>query len=108
MGAARVSTYLSSTNWFCSVLLFKDHGTGNPYAHMRFPDYERGVETLFGWRLVGWPDDFEMVFPSTMSSGEGAAMKVLWDRLKDGECYWEKLPWSMHRALREKYKDFER
>ena len=72
------------------------------------PNYERMVEAQWGWRLIGWPEGVDMQSPSEMRAGGSRVVRELWDRLRSGECYWQKMSPSEHQALKEKYKNFKR
>lgn len=86
----------------------KGTGSGNPNATMWYADYERRIEAKYGWRLIGWPEIAAFEPPSQMGSGGVGAIKMLWERLRSGECHWVKLPDATVQALRSKKKDHRR
>ncbi|KAJ7620118.1 hypothetical protein FB45DRAFT_147577 [Roridomyces roridus] len=91
-----------------SILLGLRGATGMPHAAMSYSSYERLVEALYGYRLVGWPDGIPMQSPADMKVGGAFVVRDLWSRLRSGICRWVKIPQEERNALAVKYKDHSR
>ncbi|KAJ7688827.1 hypothetical protein B0H17DRAFT_1202694 [Mycena rosella] len=62
--------------------------TGKPRLDVQFLRYDELMRGKEGYEIVGWPDDVPICAPSKMGVGGSAAIDILYERLKNGECYW--------------------
>ncbi|KAJ7192987.1 hypothetical protein GGX14DRAFT_577649 [Mycena pura] len=77
--------------------------TGNPLVKMNYRHYERVIQGDLGLELVGWPDNVKLQAPSVMGTGGAGAIVTLWQRLKSGDCRFEKIPAARQAEIRAKY-----
>ncbi|KAJ7487748.1 hypothetical protein B0H11DRAFT_1108343 [Mycena galericulata] len=77
--------------------------TGDQDAFMCYNGFEHRVKAKVGWNLVGWPSHRKMQPPSAMGAGGTRLVTDLWDGLKDGSVYWEKISAADFEALRSQY-----
>ncbi|KAJ7430042.1 hypothetical protein B0H11DRAFT_2264372 [Mycena galericulata] len=82
--------------------------TGKSHVHMEYLNYDKIIRARLGYEIVGWPKDMPLVAPSKMKSGGTEAITTLWQRLKSGECKFQRMDDDAHEELVAKFKEGKR
>ncbi|KAJ7640598.1 hypothetical protein B0H17DRAFT_1216539 [Mycena rosella] len=75
---------------------------GKPTLNVGYVRYDEIMRAKEGVEIVGWPD-MPMTAPSKMGVGGTAAIDTLYERLKAGTCYWQRVKAQVHEKLLAKY-----
>ncbi|KAJ7476304.1 hypothetical protein B0H11DRAFT_1917522 [Mycena galericulata] len=70
---------------------------------LHWEQHERLVEFKYGWQINGWPSQVKKQHPSKMGDGGADSLRDLWDRLKSGTCYWDRVPDARMAELTARY-----